>query len=93
MKIGDIFTDENRRYEVVGFASDMPVAKFIGFAQEEFTDDLVKAGIEEVKPVITAEPVKDNYEDMQYAQLKKLCAEKGVSAKGSKQDLIDRLRG
>lgn len=28
-----------------------------------------------------------------YAQLKKMCAEKGVSAKGSKEELIARLEG
>ena len=91
MKIGEIFTDENRKYEVVGFASDMPVSKFVGYTEdaELFTDDLEKATEEKT----TEDPGKDNYEDMQYAQLKKICAEKGVSAKGSKQDLIDRLRG
>lgn len=36
---------------------------------------------------------KDNYSDMPYAQLKKLCADKGLSAKGSKEELIARLEG
>jgi hypothetical protein len=91
MKIGETFIDGNRKFEVVGFASGYPVSQFIGLAdepvKEEFTAEPVKA--EPVKEEIT----KPNYEDMQYAQLKKLCAEKGLSAKGSKQDLVDRLRG
>jgi hypothetical protein len=34
-----------------------------------------------------------NYSDTPYAQLKKLCAEKGLDAKGSKEELIARLEG
>lgn len=89
MKIGDTFTDGNLKFKVIGFASGYPVSEFIGF-----TDKITE------EPVITEKPVKEeiteetvNYEDMQYAQLKKICAEKGISAKGSKQDLVDRLRG
>ena len=41
---------------------------------------------EEVK-----EEVTEDYLSMPYAQLKKLCAEKGLDAKGSKADLIARL--
>jgi len=36
---------------------------------------------------------KPDYESMQYAQLKKLCAERGLDAKGTKADLIARLGG
>lgn len=90
MKIGEIFTDGNRQFEVVGFASGYPVSKFIGFTDEEVNAEVKP---EEIKEEITAEPVKDDYDEMQYSQLKQLCAKKGISAKGSKQDLIDRLRG
>lgn len=89
MKIGEIFTEGNRKFEVIGFASGYPVSKFIGFSTDEpkqmeiFTDEPVNK-----------EPKADvNYEEMQYSQLKQMCAQKGISAKGSKQDLIDRLRG
>ena len=34
-----------------------------------------------------------DYNDLPYAELKKLCAEKGLSAKGSKQELVARLEG
>ena len=93
MKIGEIFTEGKRKFEVIGFASGYPVSKFIGFSTDEpkqieiFTDEPVN----EKKEEITQADV--NYEEMQYSQLKQMCAQKGISAKGSKQDLIDRLRG
>lgn len=42
-------------------------------------------------PTLVAD--KEDYESMQYATLKKLCAEKGLDAKGSKADLVARLEG
>lgn len=36
---------------------------------------------------------KEDYDSMPYASLKKLCAEKGLDAKGSKSELIARLEG
>lgn len=88
MKIGETFIDGNRKFEVVGFASGYPVSKYIG---EQPTQIEIFTSEKEEKAEVTTPDV--NYEDMQYAQLKKLCAEKGLSAKGSKQDLVDRLRG
>ena len=38
-------------------------------------------------------PSADNYNSMPYASLKKLCAERGLNAKGTKEDLIARLEG
>lgn len=38
-------------------------------------------------------PSITSYNDMPYAQLKKICSEKGISAKGSKEELIARLEG
>ena len=43
------------------------------------------------QPEITDDSV--NYEELPYAQLKKLCAEKGINAVGSKADLVARLEG
>lgn len=86
MKIGETFTDGNLKFKVIGFASGYPVSEFIGF-----TDKIIEEPVKEEQEEIIEETV--NYEDMQYAQLKKICAEKGISAKGSKQDLVDRLRG
>lgn len=46
---------------------------------------------EEVKEVKEVKEEKIDYLSMPYAQLKKLCADKGLDAKGSKADLIARL--
>ena len=48
---------------------------------------------EEVKAEVKEETKEEavDYLSMQYAQLKKLCAERGLDAKGSKADLIARL--
>ena len=35
----------------------------------------------------------DNYSEVPYAQLKKLCAERGLDAQGSQEELIARLEG
>ena len=43
-------------------------------------------------PTITFDSTED-YESMQYAQLKKLCAERGLDATGKKADLVARLEG
>lgn len=47
------------------------------------------------KALVAEEPkvVKEDYDSMPYAQLKKLCAEKGLDATGKKEDLIARLEG
>ena len=37
--------------------------------------------------------VKEDFDSLPYAELKKICAERGLSAKGSKQELIARLEG
>ena len=37
--------------------------------------------------------LKEDYNDLPYAELKKLCAEKGLNAKGTKPELIARLEG
>lgn len=39
------------------------------------------------------QPEKEDLNSVPYAQLKKMCAEKGLDATGSKSDLIARLEG
>lgn len=62
-------------------------------------DNYVSERVQETAPLAPVEPeTKEvtevtDYESMQYAQLKKLCAERGLDAKGSKADLISRLEG
>lgn len=38
-------------------------------------------------------PSADDYNSMPYASLKKLCAERGLDARGTKSELIARLEG
>lgn len=91
LKVGDTFDDGGNTYKVL---------KVVG---ENYESQLVKTGpvgffngqseeVQEVKEDVKEE-VKEDYSDIPYAQLKKLCAEKGLDATGSKKDLIARLEG
>ena len=70
-------------YEVEGMT--YKVTKVIGENYES-----VWVGASSPKPFVAD---KEDYESMQYATLKKMCAEKGLDAKGTKADLIARLEG
>ena len=77
LKVGDTFTDGGNTYKVL---------KVIG---ENYESQLVRT-----KPVgFFDEQKQENFNSMPYAQLKKLCAERGLDAKGSKEELIARLEG
>lgn len=82
LKVGDTFKDGILTYKVL---------KVIG---ENYESQVV-----EDKPVGFSiannlkEETKEDYSTMPYAQLKKVCAEKGLSAKGSREELIARLEG
>ena len=84
MKIGDRFLDGGVLHEVIGENDS-------GFICQVIDGDIVKPTKETVKEEISEE-VSD-YESMPYAQLKKLCADKGLDATGKKADLIARLEG
>ena len=45
------------------------------------------------EPEEVTEVVKEDYLSMPYAQLKKLCADRGLDATGKKAELIARLEG
>lgn len=82
LKVGDTFKDGDNVYEVTKVVGDNYESKRVG----------------ETSPVITEQPkeVKEDKVDLlsvPYAQLKKMCADKGLDAKGSKEDLIARLEG
>lgn len=84
LKVGDTFEDGGNTYKVL---------KVVG---ENYESQLVKTGSvdffyetkEEVK-----EEVKTDLSSIPYAQLKKMCADNGLDAKGSKSELIARLEG
>lgn len=79
LKVGDTFKDGNMTYRVT---------KVVGENYEsEWTGETSS------KPLFVEQPKEENYSEMQYAQLKKLCAERGLDATGKKDDLVARLKG
>ena len=83
LKVGDTFNEGNLVYKVTAIVGENYEATWTGATPS-------------VAPVVKAEPKEEVKEDidylsMPYAQLKKLCADKGLDAKGTKADLIARL--
>jgi hypothetical protein len=85
LKVGDTFEDGGVLHEVLEVVGENYISRVI---DGEISMKVVKE--EEVKEVVNDSV---DYESMAYAQLKKLCAEKGLDAKGTKADLIARLEG
>jgi len=83
LKVGDTFVDDGRTYKVL---------KVVG---ENYESAWVGATPPKTLVADNSETASDDadYEDYPYATLKKMCAEKGLDAKGSKADLIERLKG
>ena len=79
LKVGDTYTVEGMTYKVTKVIGENYESVWVGN-----TPPTLIADKEEVKP---------DYMSMQYAALKKLCAEKGIDARGTKADLIARLEG
>lgn len=86
LKVGDTFVDDGRTYKVVKVVGENYESAWVGA-----TPPITLVADNTEKEEITSEDV--NYEDYPYATLKKMCAEKGLDAKGSKADLIERLKG
>ena len=78
LKVGDTFVDFGLTYKVT---------KVVGENYES-----VRVGETSPKTLVVEQPNED-YSSMQYAQLKKLCAERGLDATGKKEELIARLEG
>jgi len=81
MKIGDTFIEGGVMHKIIGENDSGLIAQVID-------GDIVKTTEEKEE----TEEVSD-YESMPYAQLKKLCADRGLDATGKKADLIARLEG
>ena len=91
LKVGDTFTDNGLIYRITGIhCLGYYISELVGKAGSGV--ETLKNETEE-RPTETEEPKETTLEDMSYNDLKKLAKEKGVSAKGSKEDLIERLRG
>ena len=83
LKVGDTFDDFGHTYKVT---------KVVGENYES-----VRVGATPPLTLVVEQPkeekVKEDFISMPYAQLKKLCAERGLDATGKKEDLIARLEG
>lgn len=84
LKVGDTFEDGGVLHKVIGENDS-------GLICQVIEGNIIKATKEEKREEVKED--KTDYESMQYAQLKKLCAERGLDAKGTKADLIARLGG
>ena len=80
LKVGDTFKEEGFTFKVLQIVGDKYVSQMVN----------TPLGSTEVKQEIKQE---DDYLSLPYAQLKKLCAQRGLDATGSKSDLIARLEG
>jgi len=87
LKVGQTYLEGNLVYKVVKVLDD---GRYEGTwtGATSSTPSIVEEPKEEVKEVVDD---KVDYLSMPYAQLKKLCADRGLDAKGSKADLIARL--
>ena len=81
LKVGDTFVDDGRTYKVLKVVGENYESAWVGATPPETL----------VEPTETKENL--DYSSMQYAQLKKLCAERGLDATGKKDDLVARLKG
>lgn len=80
LKVGDTFMDGGATFKVTEVVGENYNSVRVG-ATSPFT-----AVVEQPKESV-------DYLSMPYAQLKKLCAERGLNANGSKADLVARLEG
>ena len=94
LKVGQTYLEGDLVYKVTEVLGD---GRYVGSWTGEIQSSPSVSPKAEVKKEVkeeVKEEVKDDsvdYLSMQYAQLKKLCAERGLDAKGSKSELIARL--
>ena len=90
LKVGENYLEGNLVYKVVKVLSD---GRYEGTWTGEIQSEpsTVEKPKEEVKEEVAEEKI--DYLSLPYAQLKKLCADRGLDAKGTKSELIARLEG
>ena len=86
LKVGDTFNDGGLIYKVLKVVGDNYESAWTGEISSKAL--FVEQPKQEVK-----QETKTDLSSIPYAQLKKMCAEKGLDATGSKVDLIARLEG
>ena len=88
LKVGQTYLEGELVYKVTKVLDDGRYeATWTGATSSEPSSVEIKK--EEVKEEVKEEKI--DYLSLPYAQLKKLCADRGLDAKGSKADLIARL--
>ena len=87
LKVGDTFEDGGNTYKVLKVVGENYESQLVKTGSVDFFH-ATKEVVEEVK-----KEIKEDYSAVPYAQLKKMCADRGLDAKGSKEDLIARLEG
>lgn len=90
LKVGDTFKDEGATFKVLEVVGENYNSVRVGSSLPAADVEQPKEEISEPKDNIQE---REDYSSMQYAQLKKLCAERGLVATGKKADLIARLEG
>ena len=80
LKVGDTFVDDGLTYQVTKIVE-------LGY-ESRLVENAPKLAPQEV-----VEEAEEDYLSLPYAQLKKLCADRGLDATGKKSDLIARLEG
>ena len=94
LKVGDTFEDGGVTFKVTKVNSDTYESIRVGETPLS-APEVERIEIKE-EPKEDGQTVKEalsDYESLPYAQLKKLCAERGLDASGKKSDLIARLEG
>ena len=87
LKVGDRFLEGNLVYEVVEVVNN----DIYRYSSRWTGETSSTASVVQPKK---AEPKETpDYNSMPYAQLKKLCAERGLDATGKKDELVARLEG
>ena len=86
LKVGQTYLEDKLVYKVTKVLDDGRYeGTWTGASSSE------PSSVEEPKEEVKEEFKEVDYLSMPYAQLKKLCADRGLDAKGSKADLIARL--
>ena len=86
LKVGQTYLEDKLVYKVVKVLDD---GRYEGTWTGATSSE--PSSVEEPKEEVKEEVKEVDYLSMPYAQLKKLCADRGLDAKGSKADLIARL--
>ena len=86
LKVGQTYLEDKLVYKVTKVLDD---GRYEGTWTGATSSE--PSSVEEPKEEVKEEVKEVDYLSMPYAQLKKLCADRGLDAKGSKADLIARL--